>query len=113
MKKSFLIVIFSLALLLTACSGADSSTPTQAPQTDAVDQTADTSQPDDANPPPTPTDLQEVSLGSGEAMTCNVVGLLPPPDPTQQALFPLASDEDWIKGADSAQVTVVEYSDFQ
>jgi len=46
-------------------------------------------------------------------MECNVVGLLPPLDPTQEALFPPVSDEEWAKGADNPTLTIVEYSDFQ
>jgi len=113
MKKLVLILIFTLALLLAACSGGDSSTPTQAPQSDAADPAVDTSQPDDTSPTASPTEVQEVGSGSGDALACSVVGLLPPLDPAQQSLFPAPSDEEWIKGVDGAQVTIVEYSDFQ
>jgi len=75
--KYILFFIVALALLLSACSGNETLTPT------------------------------------GETMDCNVVSLLPPLDPTQQAIFPAVSDQDWIEGPDGAQVTIVEYSDFQ
>jgi hypothetical protein len=56
--------------------------------------------------------LQMPSLG--EPMPgCTVVSFNPTPEPTLQALFPSPGEEDWIKGPDTAAVTIIEYSDFQ
>lgn len=44
---------------------------------------------------------------------CTVVSRQPTPDPTEQALIPPVGEGDWIKGAENAQITLLEYSDFQ
>jgi hypothetical protein len=109
MSKYILFFIFALALLLSACSGNETSTQPQEPPNDTVGEVVGSS----PVAPPTATANQTVITGDGEPMACNVVSLLPPLDPTQQAIFPAVSDQDWIEGPDGAQVTIVEYSDFQ
>jgi hypothetical protein len=37
----------------------------------------------------------------------------PTPEPTLAALLPPPAEGEWIKGPDSALVTIIEYSDFQ
>ena len=109
MSKYTLFFIFALVLLLSACSGNETSTQPQEP----LDDTGDASVGSSPSVPATATVNQTILTGDGETMACNVVSLLPPLDPTQQALFPEVSDQDWIEGFDGAQVTIVEYSDFQ
>ena len=51
---------------------------------------------------------------SDEAMAgCTAKSLFPTPNPTMEALFPAVSDEDWVRGPETASVTLIEYSDFQ
>lgn len=45
--------------------------------------------------------------------SCTVVTQKPTPGPTAESIFPPVSDTDWVKGPASAQVTIIEYSDFQ
>jgi len=35
------------------------------------------------------------------------------PGPTEESLFDPVSESDWVRGPDSAMVTIIEYSDFQ
>ena len=44
---------------------------------------------------------------------CTVVSRQPTPNPTEQALIPSVVEGDWIKGAENAQITLLEYGDFQ
>lgn len=44
---------------------------------------------------------------------CTVVSRQPTPDPTEAALIPPPAAGDWIKGAENASITMMEYSDFQ
>ena len=44
---------------------------------------------------------------------CTVVSRQPTPGPTEQSLVPLVGDQDWTQGPDDAQVTFIEYGDFQ
>ena len=53
-------------------------------------------------------------LVKGDMMPgCTMVSLFPTPGPTQASLFPPVSKEDWVQGAETASVTIIEYSDFQ
>jgi hypothetical protein len=44
---------------------------------------------------------------------CQVSPSRTQPDPTMQAIFGAPNEQDWIKGAETAFVTITEYSDFQ
>jgi protein-disulfide isomerase len=44
---------------------------------------------------------------------CTVVTVKPTPGPTAVTIYPPVSTTDWVKGPDSAKVTIIEYSDFQ
>jgi hypothetical protein len=88
------MLLSGLALLLSACRSA----PGSAPATGA------------------PTATREPSIPTatpGEPMQCTLVSAQPTPGPTEQSLFPSVGERDWIKGPDSASLTIIEYSDFQ
>ena len=85
----FQIALVSLAILLSACSGAEAVTPIVATTTTAATQG-----------------------GSFPEFTCtSVVSAEQPND----QLSPLAaiSDSDWVRGPADAAVTLIEYGDFQ
>jgi cyclophilin family peptidyl-prolyl cis-trans isomerase/protein-disulfide isomerase len=44
---------------------------------------------------------------------CTLVSLVPTPGPAEVSLFPVPGEDDWIRGTDTATVTVTEYSDFE
>ena len=62
--------------------------------------------------PASPVATQTVGI-PGAQPGCTVVSRQPTPDPTEQALIPPVGEGDWIKGAENAQITLLEYSDFQ
>jgi hypothetical protein len=96
--------LFLIGLLITACGGASKPT-IETISTADVDQqipSVNTSTPALL----VPGDLQLTT-------NCTVVSSKPTPGPTQESLFPPVSEDDWVKGADEAEVTIIEYSDFQ
>ena len=62
--------------------------------------------------PASPATTQTAGI-TGTQPGCTVVSRQPTPDPTEQALIPPVVEGDWIKGAENAQITLLEYSDFQ
>ncbi len=108
MKKTYLLLLLLLILVLAACSGSDQTT---ASNTEPVAQTTDAPKP--ISPTSEGTESEKLPAASGDISECTVVGLLPPIDPTQQAQFTAVSEDDWVKGPLDADVTIVEYSDFQ
>ena len=66
------------------------------------------------SPTMTPVLSSEPSLPSLTRMPgCTVQTRRTATDPTVESLLPSVSDKDWLKGADDAYVTIIEYSDFQ
>ncbi len=100
MLKQPLIAVLSLALVLAACQAAtpQASTPTFTPVSAAPTVV------EEKTPAPT---------SSGAQMACTVVSQQPTPGPTVQSLFPPVGEQDWVRGAENAFVTIMEYSDFQ
>ena len=94
MRIRLVMLVSGLALLLSACRGAPGSDP-------ATGATPAAQEPPAPTPPP------------GEQMQCTLVSAQPTPGSTEQSLFPPVSQEDWVKGPDSAGLTIIEYSDFQ
>ena len=88
-KRRFLPVLV-LFVLLAGCRGDIQTTVT-----------ANATQSLASAPSPTP--------GAG----CTVVSVEPTPGPTEPSLFPAVTSADWVKGPEAAEVTIVEYSDFQ
>ena len=44
---------------------------------------------------------------------CQVVDVVPQPNPTIEALIPAVTEKDHIQGSKEASVTFLEYSDYQ
>lgn len=116
-KYSVLLITLVLVFLLAAC--AVEKEPTELiPATDAVEQAEENSSSSRPTLPASPepaanTPIPDPGGIAGELMACNLVGLLPPLDPTQAAIFPAPGENDWTQGAENAEVTIIEYSDFQ
>jgi len=127
MSKYILILILALAMVLAACSAIKPETPDQVTTNEPVETENDSATPtqaisatNTATNPPVPTATSEGSdqtsntekIGISDPMQCELIDLLPPMDPSQQAIFdPI--NPPWAKGADDAGVTIIEYSDFQ
>lgn len=128
MSKFTPIIILLLALALVACASNDTTATTEEFESESVEievvekevvesEEAETAL--EASSTTLPTDTAEPEEKSqpvaleGDQMACNVVGLLPPLDPTQAALFPGVTENEWSIGPQDAGVTIVEYSDFQ
>jgi hypothetical protein len=56
--------------------------------------------------------IQTSVVRSGPAL-CEPASLIPTPNATEVSLYPPVSDSDWVQGDQSAEITFIEYSDFQ
>ena len=116
MQSKILIVIVLAAFLLGACQPANTATPGEAVQepelttAPAADQQAAIS----TTAPEVEAATAEPLALAGEPMSgCRVTGSQLEPDPTLVALFPAVNEQDWVIGPSDAQVTILEFSDFQ
>ncbi len=101
MKRFLWLLILVSMLGLAACSGSPTSTATTAPT--AVPATAEPGK------TPVPTTVP-VALGKlGDPTACNVVGMLPDPNPS----LPPVSNSEHVQGNPDARITILEYSDYQ
>jgi len=115
MKKLILILFILLALVLTACQ---SSTPTEV--VEATAKAVNTQPPADISSQaevsePTATKASDdvpANESAGRAK-CTVESRDPTPGPTEESIFALVSESDWVRGLDTAEVTIIEYGDFQ
>jgi cyclophilin family peptidyl-prolyl cis-trans isomerase len=56
---------------------------------------------------------QQILQNQVDNSGCVAISPHPSPGPTEPSLFPAVQKTDWIKGAGSAYVTVIEYGDYQ
>lgn len=123
MRLRLLIIFTTLALLLAACQAntatpasteaAESGTTESSNYAAATDTAEEPASPEPATEAPkTPTPAQ-VSADTSGTPGCTVESPRPTPGPTQQSIFPPVTDEDWSIGPEDAQVTILEYGDFQ
>jgi hypothetical protein len=107
MPKRLLVLFILLLVLLAACTGVEqtlepaASIPEEQPQPTEVE----------------PTEISEVEAGGdvvpvGMQMECTLVSELPEAPAELVAIFGVTED-DWVKGPETAALTIVEYSDFQ
>jgi hypothetical protein len=104
MLRRLVFVLFVLSMALAACQANQAGT--QPPATQPAATMAPLPSPDEAVKPP------EMPEGAPMA-DCVPVSFNPTPEPTLAALLPPPAEGEWIKGPDSALVTIIEYSDFQ
>jgi hypothetical protein len=116
MPKRVSSIILLVIFLLAACKGSDQPTSvesataeklitaTSAPTritvslpTVAATQTIE----------PTVAPTEDTKPGPG----CTLISYLP--DDPSESLYPEVTEKDWVQGSDTAQVTIIEYSDFQ
>jgi len=110
--------IITLSVLLLVFLAACQSTP--ASPTSSPEEQVQPGQPDEVTPSPelpplpevSPTPTEDLSANPAEA-NCTVVSREPTPGPTEQSLIPPVSETDWVHGREDANVTIIEYGDFQ
>jgi hypothetical protein len=120
-KRLFVLLILTF-FLLAACNGEEQSPIAESP-TPKTESLPEQAAPVDEKPTETTpveetsTDLADSKSGGSDAaagmqMECTLVSDQPDAPAELVAIFGVTED-DWVKGSDSAAVTFVEYSDFQ
>ena len=104
--RHFSLIVLA-AFLLGACAKSSEPTATQAP--------SPTAQRPTATDAPTPTATNAPTAAPTLVAPTTAIEIEPSPAPTGTPLasFLDARPDDWVRGPASAQVTIVEYSDFQ
>lgn len=97
MRKIFLSILVLASVMLSACAKA---TPTLEPIASLV-------QPSTQPEVPSSPGLNEPPA------SCTVVTKRPTQSPTEESLFPPVSEDDHVRGPETAKLTLIEYSDFQ
>jgi hypothetical protein len=111
MRKTILTPLLLLFVIgLSACTGL--ATPVTIVVTATPEATSA------ANPPtqpagPTTAATSSGAIGPSAPAGCTVVSPQPTAGPTEQSLFPPVQPTDWVRGPETASVTIMDYSDFQ
>ena len=93
--------------IMVGCSGEQSTPVSNVPTMDAPTSVPPTAPPDEDSPDDAPADEPNiVETGPGECR------LAPPPGMPVEGL-PEVTEDDWMKGAEDAPITVIEYADFE
>ncbi len=114
MMKKIITLILILVVFLVACQSAPTSL-TEASSTEADPAQIGEDAPSTELPPlpevsPTPAAEQTGNLGGAN---CTVVSSQPEPGPTEQSIVSAVSEADWVHGPQDAEITIIEYGDFQ
>lgn len=114
MIKKIVTLLLILVVFLVACQSAPAS-PTEASSAEADPAQIDEDAPSTELPPlpevsPTPATEQTGNLGGAN---CTVVSSQPESEPTEQSIVSAVSEADWVHGPQDAEVTIIEYGDFQ
>ena len=111
--KYLTLVVLAL-LLLSACTSTAEPTATQAPAPDqptATEQSATkVSTPTDAPTEPSLTATEPPQVATAEETSQPATDT---PEPDDIFAFLQVGPDEWVRGPDDAQVTIVEYADFQ
>ena len=105
MLKRLLPLSLLLSWLVAACQGA---AVTQAPVS-----TSDPAPSQTRNAATQPETEERSPNTLAVNAQCSVVSRNPTPGPTQQPIFAPVSEADWVLGSEDADITIIEYSDFQ
>jgi hypothetical protein len=115
MVKKLLSLVVLLMVFLAACQSA-AGIPTTPPPANLDPQEAPpvTAASPTAQTVPTATqDEASDQIEIPQEANCTVVSRQPTPGPTEQSIVPAVSDSDWTHGPENADVTIIEYGDFQ
>lgn len=118
MLKRVLILLLAGSWLLAACQGAatpeaPAETPAGQVEPFATSEAAGSPQPIATGAPTVETGASTAAATPSAQAQCTAVSRQPTPGPTQQSLFPPVGEGDWVQGPENADVTLIEYSDFQ
>ena len=120
-KLSMLALIFVAGLVLAACQGPTPEAKGYSLTESAVSKTVSPTVAEQATATETeaaavteaaPVATQEQASVESAPPGCTVV-TQSTPGPTEQALFPAPTEQDWTLGPEDAYVTIIEYGDFQ
>lgn len=110
----YLSLVALALLLLSACTSAAEPTATQAPKPDQPTATeeaaAKASTPTDTPPEPSRTATEPPQTATAEEKSQPATDT---PEPDDVFAFLQVGPDEWVRGPDDAQVTIVEYADFQ
>ncbi len=109
MMKKIVTLLLILVVFLVACQSAPAS-PTEADPAQIGEDAPSTELPPLPEVSPTPATEQTGNLGGAN---CTVISSQPEPGPTEQSIVSAVSEEDWVHGPEDAEVTIIEYGDFQ
>ncbi len=109
MMKKIVTLLLILVVFLVACQSAPAS-PTEAEPAQIGEDAPSTELPPLPEVSPTPATEQTGNLGEAN---CTVVSSQPEPGPTEQSIVPAVSEADWVHGPGDAEITIIEYGDFQ
>jgi len=115
MFKRLLIFIMLIPLLLAACSGTESNASiaeapaeqSESPQGEAVQ-----AAPTETSPAPATSTPEDKVVSVGLQMECTLVSSQQEAPAELEAILGVKAN-DWVKGSETAAITIVEYSDFQ
>lgn len=109
MIKKIVTLLLILVVFLVACQSAPAS-PTEAEPAQIGEDAPSTELPPLPEVSPTPATEQTGNLGGAN---CTVVSSQPESEPTEQSIVSAVSEADWVHGPQDAEVTIIEYGDFQ
>lgn len=109
MYRKTIIVFLLLAVLLAACQGEKQAEPVEV---EVVSPTKAPTAPPTATAKPEPTATTPPTTTAFTGSECTLVSSMPKPSAELESLFS-PTEDDWIKGPDTAAVTIVEYGDYQ
>ncbi len=109
MMKKIVTLLLILVVFLVACQSAPAS-PTETEPAQIGKDAPSTELPPLPEVSPTPATEQ---TGNPGGANCTVVSSQPEPGPTEQSIVSAVSEADWVHGPEDAEVTIIEYGDFQ
>ncbi len=109
MIKKIITLMLILVVFLAACQSAATS-PTAITPDPVGEDAPSTELPPLPEVSPTPATEQTGNLGGAN---CTVISSQPEPGPTEQSIVSAVSEADWVHGPEDAEVTIIEYGDFQ
>ena len=107
------IIILIAALMLSACAPVATAVSTPLPTAIPATPTITIVPTITSTPTQSPTTAPTTAITPSGPATCQVTSVVPTPDPTAEAILPAVSGTDWVKGVETASITIIEYADFQ